>query len=130
MPTKDELEAENAELRERIRALEADVSRETSEPKRPERPEQLSAGEADDPRQFGVCISPFDGRTLNVLDFPELEPANDAARKMAERHHRNRDDAQVIVDAQHARSLTATMGSDPAAADVSRETTSGDSADK
>jgi hypothetical protein len=120
VPTKDELEAENAELREQLAAAraEADVSRETSAPKRPERPQQLSAGEADDLAQFGVCISPFDGATLNALDYG-IEPANPEAKRTAERHAANRDDAQVIVDAQRAKAL---------GANVSRETSSEDPA--
>lgn len=122
MPTKDELETENAELRARVAELEETaVSRETS-PQRPERPRELSAGEADDLRQFGVCISPFDGATLNVLDFPTIEPANPDARKNAERHAANRNDAQVIVDVQRAKALSAGM------VDVSRETTTEDPA--
>lgn len=107
MPTKDELEQENEELRARVRELEANVSRETSAPKRPERPDTLSAGEADDLVQYGVTISPFDGATLNVLDYAEhgLEPGNAEARRNAERHAANRDDAQVIVDVQRAKAL-------------------------
>lgn len=120
MPTKDELEAENADLREQLAAARAaaDVSRETSAPKRPERPGQLSAGEADDLAQYGITISPFDGATLNALDYG-IAPANPEARKTAERHAANRDDAQVVVDAQRAKAL---------GAHVSRETSSEDPA--
>jgi hypothetical protein len=111
MPTKDELEAENAELRAQLEALRADVSRETSTPKRPERPEWLSAGEVDDLTQFGITISPFDGATLNALDYG-IEPANPEAGWTAERHAAKRTPEQVSADRDRAASVGA----------VSRET--------
>lgn len=78
MATKDELESENAELRRRVADLEQEAAQRTpaaaASRRRPQRPTGadgkpvLSAGEADDLAQHGVCISPFTGETLNALD--------------------------------------------------------------
>jgi hypothetical protein len=86
-PTKDELEAENAELRKRLEDLERSAPAGTAantEPPAPERPGFLSAGEADDLRNNGVTTSPFNGELLNALD-EGIEPGNPDALKAAER---------------------------------------------
>lgn len=78
MPTKDELEAENEQLREELAAVRAGAGggnigtgRDRPKPKRPAGDDGkpiLSAGEKNDLEQHGVCISPFTGETLNALD--------------------------------------------------------------
>lgn len=90
MPTKEELERENAELRDRVAELEsapaAPVVTERPRPRRPEREDGtpiLSAGELDDLRNNGVTTSPFTGEALNALD-EGVEPANPDARRNAE----------------------------------------------
>jgi hypothetical protein len=91
--TKDEIEQENAELREQVTRLEQelaardDVSRETS-PEPRERP-PLSAGEMDDLINAGVTRSPFNGETLNALDLG-IEPGNPDAQRRAERERSER----------------------------------------
>lgn len=97
MPTKDELEAENAELKDRIAALEAaePAAPEPGTANPPREPKQpdfgLSAGEVDDLRNSGVTTSPFTGKVLNALD-EGIEPATPEARKNAERERRDRKD--------------------------------------
>lgn len=94
MPTKDELEQENAELRARVAELEAGAEREitgtgTTRP-RPQRPTDddgnpvLSEGERQELAARGVATSPFDGSTLNALD-EGVEVTDPEARRRAER---------------------------------------------
>lgn len=65
MPTKDELEAQNEELRARVAELEA--GRPATVPPVPVRPDfGLSAGEASDLAVHGVTVSPFTGETLTA----------------------------------------------------------------
>jgi hypothetical protein len=86
VPTKDELEAENAELKAEIERLQsANIATPgAATRKRLPRPEQLSAGEVDDLKNAGVTVSPFDGRLLNALD-EGIEPANPAALAAAKK---------------------------------------------
>lgn len=99
MPTKDELERENAELRDRVAQLEQDQPAAARAP-RPARPADesgkpiLSAGEAQDLAANGVTVSPFNGQTLNALD-EGVEPANPTARRRAERERASRP-AEVV----------------------------------
>jgi hypothetical protein len=85
-PTKDQLEQENAELRDRITELEA--GRPTT-PAAPQRPEYgLSAGEKDDLLSNGVTTSPFNGEQLNALDeltAEEVAGLTPRAKRNAER---------------------------------------------
>ena len=88
MPTKDELEAQNAELKAKIAELEqvtpATEPGTANPPREPVQPDfGLSAGEVDDLRNAGVTTSPFTGKVLNALD-EGIEPATPAARKRAE----------------------------------------------
>lgn len=89
MPTKEELETENAELRARVQELETAAPAPAAPAGRKPRPEQLSAGEVDDLRNAGITVSPFDGRTLNALD-EGIEPATPEARANAERERAGR----------------------------------------
>lgn len=91
MPTKDELEQENADLRARVAELEeqgaaaaAPGTMHNTAPPRPQRPGYLSAGERADLEAAGVTTSPFDGSELNALD-EGVEPGNPEARRNAER---------------------------------------------
>lgn len=98
MPTKDELEAENARLRERVAELEAAAPPAAGQPRRPERPDfGLSAGEADDLRVRGVTVSPFNGEELNALD-EGIEPATPEARRNAERAQQRKRDRLALTD--------------------------------
>lgn len=87
MPTKDELEQENAALRARVAELEQGAT--AAAPVKPARPVDdngkpiLSAGEAQDLAANGVTVSPFDGSTLNALD-EGVEPLTPTARRRAE----------------------------------------------
>jgi len=86
MSTKAELEAENAELRDRVAELEAGRPA-AGEPRRPQRPDfGLSAGEADDLKVRGVTTSPFNGEVLNAID-EGIEPAT---KRAAEKAHREK----------------------------------------
>lgn len=93
MPTKDELEQENAELRARVAELEQGTT--AAAPVAPRRPVDdngktiLSAGEAADLAVNGVTVSPFDGSTINALD-EGVEPLNPTARRRAEKAQRER----------------------------------------
>lgn len=108
MPTKDELEAENAELRARVDELEAAGVRDVTGTGRtaaaPTRPTdnngnpQLTEGERQDLVAHGVTTSPFTGETLNALD--ELTPEDrltlqPEAKKRAERERRSTDVTDV-----------------------------------
>lgn len=88
MPTKDELEQENADLRARVAELEqgaaAPGTMHNTEPPRPQRPDYLSAGEKADLEAAGVTTSPFNGEELNALD-EGVEPSTPEARRNAER---------------------------------------------
>lgn len=94
-PTKDELEQENAQLRERVAELEATNGEQlepgtANPPREPQQPDfGLSAGEVDDLRNAGVTTSPFTGKVLNALD-EGIEPATPQARKRAERERAER----------------------------------------
>lgn len=67
-PTKDELERENAELRDRVAELEATGDGRGTAPK-PQRPDYgLSAGEKADLEANGVTISPFTGELLTATN--------------------------------------------------------------
>ena len=68
MPTKDELEQENARLRAELAELRDQQPTAAARP-RPQQPDfGLSAGEAADLAANGVTVSPFTGQTLNALD--------------------------------------------------------------
>jgi hypothetical protein len=88
MPTKDELEQENATLRERVAELEAgerDVTGTGARRPAPARPEYgLSEGERQGLAESGVVVSPFTGEQLNAID-EDVEPATPEARRRAER---------------------------------------------
>jgi hypothetical protein len=83
-PTKDELEQENAELRDRVAELEAaqDAGSTATAASRPvpRRPDYLSAGEAADLAQNGVTVSPFTGETLTA-SREGIEPLSPEAKK-------------------------------------------------
>lgn len=91
MPTKDELEQENAELRAEVQRLSKGGNIATTGGVRPKpaRPVDadgdpvLSAGEHADLEMHGVTISPFTGETLNALD-EGVTPGNPEARRRAE----------------------------------------------
>lgn len=92
MPTKDELEQELAEARERIAELEdqaaaagdpAGTAGNTDSPV-PTRPDYLSAGEKADLEENGVATSPFDGSRLNAIT-EGVEVKNPTAQRRAER---------------------------------------------
>ncbi len=89
MPTKDELEAENAELRAEVERLKHVATPGAATRTRPEPPDFLSAGEVDDLRNAGVTVSPFTGKVLNALD-EGIEPANPEALARAERDRASR----------------------------------------
>jgi hypothetical protein len=95
MPTKDELEQENQQLRDRVHELEgqgnaaAPGTMHNTEPPRPKRPGYLSAGERDDLVNAGVTTSPFNGEEINALD-EGVEPGNPEARLNAERAQERR----------------------------------------
>lgn len=90
MPTKDELQAENDELRERIAEIEATNGEQAGAvvaPK-PSRPSfGLSAGEAADLEASGATTSPFTGQPLNAID-EGIEPATPRALRNAEQAKR------------------------------------------
>lgn len=85
-PTKDELQAENDQLKERIAELEA-TNGEQADAYAPPAPKQpdfgLSAGEVADLQANGVTTSPFTGKELNALD-EDIEPSTPQARRNAE----------------------------------------------
>ncbi len=90
-PTKEELENENAALREQVAQLE-DQAAAAAAPATAPAPRyptddagnrQLSAGELNDLEETGVTVSPFDGVTLNALD-EGVEPRTPEARTRAE----------------------------------------------
>jgi hypothetical protein len=96
MPTKDELERENAELRARVAELEEGAPA-AGQPRIPQRPDfGLSAGEADDLRVRGVTTSPFNGEELNALD-EGIEPATPEARRNAEKAQARKRDRDRIA---------------------------------
>ena len=102
MPTKDELEKENAELRDRVAELEA-AHPAAGQPRRPERPDfGLSAGEADDLKVRGVTVSPFNGEELNALD-EGIEPATPEARRNAEKAQERKRARLAMTDPAAAR---------------------------
>lgn len=97
MPTKDEIEAENAALRARVAELEGerDATGTGVDPARRQRPARptdpdgnvvLSEGERQALAEHGVTVSPFDGSELNALD-EGVEPATPEARRRAEKAH-------------------------------------------
>jgi hypothetical protein len=106
-PTKDELEQENAELRERVAALEDEKSAgwdHTADalsaggtrrdgralvPTDDDGNRVLSEGERQELESRGVATSPFDGKPLNALD-EGVEPINPDARRRAERDRTER----------------------------------------
>ena len=81
-PTKDELEQENAELRDRVAELEQQQGSATTydaPAPRPQRPDfGLSAGEVDDLQTKGVTVSPFTGELLTATR-EGVTPLNPAA---------------------------------------------------
>jgi hypothetical protein len=95
MPTKDELEAENTELRERVAELEEqaaagaerDVTGTGARRPAPQRPDYgLSEGERQSLLEHGTATSPFTGETLNALDEDvPTEGLTPEARRRAER---------------------------------------------
>lgn len=92
MPTKDELEAENARLRAELDELRTAGPAAPAPPPAPKRPEGpdgkpiLSAGERDDLVNAGVTTSPFTGEALDAIT-EGVEPGNPDARRAAERAH-------------------------------------------
>jgi len=83
MPTKDELEQENAALRERVAELEAAPAAAPGPNTRPvpQRPDfGLSAGEAADLEAFGATVSPFTGETLTATR-EGIEPRSPEAKE-------------------------------------------------
>jgi hypothetical protein len=95
MPTKEELENENAELRGRVAELEdqaaaaaeRDVTGTGSRRPAPERPDYgLSEGERQALLENGVATSPFTGEQLNALDEDvDATALSPEARRRAER---------------------------------------------
>jgi hypothetical protein len=95
MPTKEELENENGELRARVRELEEqqaaagerDVTGTGTRRPAPERPDYgLSEGERQSLLESGVATSPFTGEQLNALDEDvPVEGLTPEARRRAER---------------------------------------------
>lgn len=97
MPTKDELEQENEELRARVAELEQDqaataerdlTATGTDRPK-PKRPDYLSEGERQDLEAHGVTNSPFTGEPLDAIT-EGVEPGNPVAVKAAKKRHAER----------------------------------------
>lgn len=94
MPTKDELEAENARLKSRVEELEQSAERDVTGTGRtaaaPTRPDYgLSEGERQDLEAHGVTTSPFTGETLNALDEDvNTDALTPEARRRAERAQR------------------------------------------
>jgi len=93
MPTKDELEHENSELRARVAVLETaaadgrDVTGTGGKRPAPQRPEYgLCEGERQELEASGVTTSPFTGEPLNAID-EDVEVINPEARRRAERAH-------------------------------------------
>lgn len=91
MPTKDELEQENADLRARVAELEdqgaAPQAPQSRVPKRPTGPDGkpiLSAGEAHDLAAHGTTVSPFTGETLDAIT-EGVEPSTPEALQRARR---------------------------------------------
>ena len=91
MPTKDELERENAELRDRVAELESgtrDVTGTGGKRPAPQRPEYgLCEGERQELEASGVTTSPFTGEPLNAID-EDVEVTNPEARRRAEKAQR------------------------------------------
>jgi hypothetical protein len=95
MPTKEELENENAALREQLAAAEEcaaaaevrDVTGTGSRRPAPQRPDYgLSEGERQSLLESGVATSPFTGEQLNALDEDvPTEGLTPEARRRAER---------------------------------------------
>lgn len=99
MPTKEELEQQNAELRARVDELEAARPAAPAGPRVPQRPDfGLSAGEADDLAVRGVTMSPFNGEELNALD-EGIEPSTDEARRNAEAARKRKQAAAAAASA-------------------------------
>jgi len=103
MPTKDELEAENADLRAQLARAEIGQGGNTGGPGTPARPQHpdfgLSAGEVFDLQSAGVTTSPFTGQRLNALDLG-ITPGNPEALRAAQRDQaaRNVPDPEPVVD--------------------------------
>jgi hypothetical protein len=99
MPTKDELEQENAELRAQLEEAQAAAAAAAEspagdQPRRPQRPTNddgdviLSAGEKNDLEQRGVTISPFTGESLNAIDEGVETLTKEAGRRAKEAHEK------------------------------------------
>jgi hypothetical protein len=100
MPTKEELEAENANLRELLDQQAAEIDRLNGElltavplaggepapaPARPRRPSfKLSEGERAELASRGVTTSPWTGEQLNAVD-QGIETVNEEAEERAAR---------------------------------------------
>jgi hypothetical protein len=112
MPTKDELEQENAELRAQLEEAQAAAAAAAERsagdpedgPRRPQRPMDdngkpvLSAGEKSDLEQRGVTISPFTGETLNAIDEGVETQTKEAGRRAREVHEKRvRDEGRPAV---------------------------------
>jgi hypothetical protein len=101
MPTKEQLEEENAALRAENEELRAGKDA-AAIPRVPQRLTNeagdtiLSAGEANDLEQFGVTRSPFTGETLNALD-EGITPGNPDAKRAAEKERTTRGDKPANV---------------------------------
>jgi hypothetical protein len=103
-PTKDELEQENAELRERVAELESQTGALGASPAEvdgrggvpdPQRPDfGLSAGEAHDLAAYGVTTSPFTGETLTA-SREGVEPQTAEARRNDERETKRLDEGNT-----------------------------------
>lgn len=101
MPTKDELEAENAALREQLALATArDITSTGTSKVVPARPVDadgapvLSEGERQALIEHGTTVSPFTGEQLNALD-EGVEPGNPTALARATLERRP---AEVVPD--------------------------------
>lgn len=105
MPTKDELEAENADLRQQVEDLQsaqtapAGTALNTAPPV-PTRPDfGLSAGEANDLAVNGVATSPFTGETL-IASVEGVTPQTPTAKANDKRARADRPAEHVTTDAR------------------------------
>lgn len=102
MPTKEELERENADLRDQLAAAgpAAAARRVPGHPVDTSGNRVLSAGEVDDLVNAGVTRSPFDGKLLNAFD-EGIEPGNADARRRAELAQQGKEPGTAPLDVVH-----------------------------